>query len=503
MKEIYRSERSEAMADIYKDVMYDYCAILIISILIITTILRRMVKGKVNRSFMEVLVVAWLAVLFDVWARYLDNLGVQQMVTKYAVHMGYLVLSSFAMPFYIAYVVSMTDTWHLFKAKRFLTFLSLLPVFAITAMIVVSPATKWIFYINAECEYTRGRYFSLIYVCTVIYVIYGLIYLGIFRKMFRRRYLVPLGIVFAAAIANTVIRFFYPTAVVEMLCMAIGLMFISLMLQRPEERLDMITGLDKMTAYMDDMRHAFRTRKPIHIIMVNITNYASLRELLGYGKCMQVMAGISEYMMRLDKEKKSKAAMYYLGQGKFRYVLEDTLSDHVPDIAEEINRTLKTCFVINQMSVNFIANICIADCPEDVSASPAQQASPPHFLCHHRDTSRRCARPAGLHVQAAHFHPGSVPDSSRHALPYCIYHPVGSLPAPDSPSHVPHRRVPSSTHQPHSRFRHFWYEIHYTAASRYNRNSPSHHDSDIASDQNHIVPSATPRIPPIASIHQV
>lgn len=63
------------MADIYKDVMYDYCAILIISILIITTILRRMVKGKVNRSFMEVLVVAWLAVLFDVWARYLDNLG--------------------------------------------------------------------------------------------------------------------------------------------------------------------------------------------------------------------------------------------------------------------------------------------------------------------------------------------------------------------------------------------------------------------------------------------
>lgn len=133
------------MADIYKDVMYDYCAILIISILIITTILRRMVKGKVNRSFMEVLVVAWLAVLFDVWARYLDNLGVQQMVTKYAVHMGYLVLSSLAMPFYIAYVVSMTDTWHLFKAKRFLTFLSLLPVFAITAMIVVSPATKWIF----------------------------------------------------------------------------------------------------------------------------------------------------------------------------------------------------------------------------------------------------------------------------------------------------------------------------------------------------------------------
>ena len=355
------------MGVIYKNVNYDYCAMLIISILIITTILRRMVKGKVNRSFLEVLVVAWLTILFDIWAVHLDNLGVQQVFTKYVAHMGYLVLHSLEMPFYITYVVAMTDTWHLFKAKRLLAFLSSFPVLVITGLILTSPATIWIFYINAQYEYTRGKYFTLLYVCAVIYLIYGLVYLGIHRKMFRRRYLVSLGIVFVAEIAGVVIQYFYPTSLVEMLCMSIGLLFISLMLQRPEERLDVVTGLNKITAYMDDMRQAFRTRKPIHIIMVNITNYASLCELLGYGKCMKMMAGVSEYMMRLDKEKKSKAAMYYLGQGKFRYVLEDTLSDHVPDIAEEINRTLKTCFVINQMSVNFIANICIADCPEDVS----------------------------------------------------------------------------------------------------------------------------------------
>lgn len=355
------------MGVIYKNVNYDYCAMLIISILIITTILRRMIKGKVNRSFLEVLVVAWLTILFDIWAVHLDNLGVQQVFTKYVAHMGYLVLHSLEMPFYITYVVAMTDTWHLFKAKRLLAFLSSFPVLVITGLILTSPAAKWIFYINAQYEYTRGKYFTLLYVCAVIYLIYGLVYLGIHRKMFRRRYLVSLGIVFVAEIAGVAIQYFYPTSLVEMLCMSIGLLFISLMLQRPEERLDVVTGLNKITAYMDDMRQAFRTRKPIHIIMVNITNYASLLELLGYGKCMQMMAGISEYMMRLDKEKKLKAAMYYLGQGKFRYVLEDTLSDHVPDIAEEINRTLKACFVINQMSVNFITNICIADCPEDIS----------------------------------------------------------------------------------------------------------------------------------------
>lgn len=364
---MYGSERRGAMGVIYKNVNYDYCAILIISILIITTILRRMIKGKVNRSFLEVLVVAWLTILFDIWAVHLDNLGVQQMFSKYVAHMGYLVLHSFAMPFYITYVVAMTDTWHLFKAKKLFAFLSSFPVLVITALIVVSPATKWIFYINAQYEYTRGKYFTLLYACAVIYLIYGLVYLGIHRKMFRRRYLVSLGIVFAAEIVGVVIQYFYPTALVEMLCMSIGLLFISLMLQRPEERLDVVTGLNKITAYMDDMRQAFKTKKPIRIIMINITNYASVRELLGYGKCMQVMAGVSDFMMRLDKEKNLRSEMYYLEQGKFRFVLEENRFDQVWDIAKKINRIMKENFVINQMAVNMITNVCIADCPEDIS----------------------------------------------------------------------------------------------------------------------------------------
>ncbi len=281
--------------------------------------------------------------------------------------MGYLVLHSFAMPFYITYIVAITDTWHLFKAKRLLAFLSSFPVLVITGLILSSPATKWIFYFNAEYEYTRGKYFTLLYACAVIYLIYGLIYLGIHRKMFRRRYLVSLGIVFAAEIMGVVIQYFYPTALVEMLCMAIGLLFISLMLQRPEERIEVVTGLNKITAYMDDMWHSFNTKKPMRIVMINITNYPAVRELLGYGKCMQVMAGVAKYMMQLDKEKKLNAEMYYLEQGKFRFVIEENRFNQVWDVAGKINQIMKENFVINQMAVNMITNVCIADCPDDIS----------------------------------------------------------------------------------------------------------------------------------------
>ncbi len=355
------------MEGIYKNINYDLCAILIISILIATTILRRMIKGKVNRSFLEVLVVAWLSILFDIWAVHLDNLGEQQMFTKYVAHMGYLVLHSLAMPFYITYVIAMTDCWHLFKAKRLFAFLSSLPALVTIALLVSSPATKWIFYINGQYEYTRGEYFILLYVCAAIYMIYGLVYLAMHRKMLRRRYLVSLNLVFVAEVIGVIIQYFHPRALIEMLCMAIGLLFISLMLQRPEERLDVVTGLNKITAYMDDMRQAFMTKKPIRIIKLNITNYASVRELLGYEKCMQAMTGVSEYMMQLDKKKDLRSEMYYLEQGKFRFVLEEKRFDRVWDVAKEINRFMKKSFVINQMAVNMITNVCITDCPEDIS----------------------------------------------------------------------------------------------------------------------------------------
>ena len=87
-----------------KNLNFDYCAIIIITILFVTTILRRMVKGKLNRCFIELLVVAWLTVFFDIWAVNLDNLEAAQIFSKNVAHMGYLVFHSLAMPFYVAIV---------------------------------------------------------------------------------------------------------------------------------------------------------------------------------------------------------------------------------------------------------------------------------------------------------------------------------------------------------------------------------------------------------------
>lgn len=362
---MYGSERKGVIH--IKNLNFDYCAIVIITILLVTTILRRMVKGKLNRCFIEVLVVAWLTIFFDIWAVNLDNLGIEQTFSKYVAHMGYLVLHSLSMPFYVTYIIAMTDTWHRFREKRLLVFLSTFPELVMIALTVTSPVTKWIFYIDESYNYVRGPYFELLYICAAMYMVYGIVYLVLHRQMFRLRHSVSIGIVFVAVAIGIVIQYFRPEILIEMFCMSGGLMVLSFMIQRPEERLEVVTGLDKVTAYMEDMQQAFSTKKPMRIIMVNITNYASVRELLGYGKCMRAMEGVAAYMVRLDKEMDLQAALYNLEQGKFRFVVEEKRFQNVWDAAVEMNRIMKENFVINQMAVNMITNVCIADCPQDIS----------------------------------------------------------------------------------------------------------------------------------------
>lgn len=352
---------------IQKNLSFHYCAIVILLILIMTTIMRRMVKGRVNRSFLLLLVITLLTDILDIWAVHLDNLHGMQILAKQAAHMCYLIVHSLTIPVCIIYILNLTDTWHLLRKKKVVMFAAFLPILVTIGMILVNPFTKQIFYLNENYDYTRGEFFYVLYACAAIYLILGIVSLIVFRKLMRRRYLLSLGVVYISEIIAVCVQLAHPEHLVEMFGMAAGLLFVSLMIQRPEEKIDIVTGLNKLTAYIEAMKRSFLNKKPMRIIMVSITNYATIRELTGYDKNMEVMKRIAQYLEDLNREKKLGADLYYLERGKFRLVVEERAFDKVRDVAAIINERMKQSIVINQMAVNLVTNICIVDCPEDIS----------------------------------------------------------------------------------------------------------------------------------------
>lgn len=350
-----------------KLIYFDYCALLILSILLISTIFRGMTKGKLNRCFLTMLIVSILAAIADIAAVTLDNMGYGHVMAKYVSHTLYLILHNCMTPLYAIYLIEQTNTGHKIYRKLSQKILFFLPIGLIVLLLLINPFRHIVFYLDENTTYVRGSLFFMFYVTVAFYIIFGMVNLHRYRKLFSRHRYIVLMFVFPVMTISVLIQLFYPRVLVEMFAGACGFLFISTMIQRAEENLDTETGLGKLSAYARDMKQIFTTKKPIAIILVNVTNYESLRSMLGYEGMNKVLRAIADELVKLNKKQKIEAEMYYLGVGKFRFVVDDRHFDKTEETAQILNTLLKKDFLWNQMELALTPCVCIAKCPQDIS----------------------------------------------------------------------------------------------------------------------------------------
>lgn len=345
---------------------FDYCALIILIILIVSTLLRNMFRGRVNRFFFALLVLSFITTGADICAVTLDNLGSGNIMWKYAAHTLYLLFHSCATPLYITYIVALSDTWHIVRKNLAIQILLFIPIVTIFILLLSNIFVHKLFYFDTDDTYTRGPLFFILYVVAVIYFLFGYIYLMHYRKLFSMRKYTALIAVFPLMLLATAFQMFYPGILVEMFVNAVSLLYICQFVQRPEEILDMDTGLQNLSSYVNDITRATLTKKQNKIIMINVTNYEVVRKMVGYENTIKMLKKISDMICVLSDSLSLKADLYYLGSGKFRIVTGSATFDKVPDAAEKINAAMKPNFSINQMEINLIACVCIADCPGDI-----------------------------------------------------------------------------------------------------------------------------------------
>lgn len=350
-----------------KIVYFDYCAFILLLVLLITTIYRKMVRGKLNHFFLLVIVVTLIAATADVCALNLDRLGAGNVLAKHIAHSVYLLAHNSTIPFYIIYLFAITDTWHVLHQKRWLSIGVALPYAVMLIFMVSNPFTNFIYYLNGNDAYTRGSGFIFLYVLSAFYVLYGFLYLWRFRTLFSGPRFYILLSMFPLMMIVAAIQFFFPRMVLELFVGAIALTYISMMVQRPEELVDSETGLFKLSAYVRSMQNSSITKKPMEIIMLNIINYQVVFDMLGYDNMNRLLRSIANQLNALNKNRHTYAELYYLGQGKFRIVMDNRHFEQTAETALLVCRALKPGISLNQMEINLVAHVCIARYPEDIS----------------------------------------------------------------------------------------------------------------------------------------
>ncbi len=349
-----------------KIVYFDYCALVLLCVLIITTISRKMTHGKQNRRFLYIMLVIMVTTVADVCAITLDMIGPGHVLAKHISHTVYLLAHAATTPCYIIYLFTLTDVWHRMHGRRFQSMLIFLPFLCAAVLMLLNSFNHKMYYLDEADTYTRGEWFIVLYVVAAVYTIWGVVHLCRYRKQFTPGQFAALFSIFPISVAVALIQFLQPRYVVELYANAIALAFVSMVVQRPENLLDADTGLGKLSAYVANVRNASMTSKPMEIIMLNIVNYNIIFDMLGYQGTNSMLRSIANQLVALNKKQSAAAEFYYLGQGKFRIVMDSDHFGKTEEIAHAVCRAMRPSFVQNQMLLNLVTHVCIARYPEDI-----------------------------------------------------------------------------------------------------------------------------------------
>ncbi len=349
-----------------KIIYFDVCAFFLVLILLISTISRKMVSGRENRYLLYTIISTFLTTIFDIWALVVDNMSSDFIIQKYTSHTLYIFFHSLTIPIYIAYIVALTDTWHLIKSNIINIILLDVPFLVICILLIANLFNEKVFSLNDEFKYTRGPWLTIIYACCFLYAAFGIYYICTYKDLLKKKRFFALLSVFVLIITATILQMLFPHFPIEMFATSISLLIITIAIQRPEENIDIITGLHNMSDYSSDIKRSYSNVKVFDIILINVTNFHSIRDFLGYEKINDLLAEIANRLRELNKKFKVHADLYYLEKGKFRFVIDTKYREQSEDIAKCINEVFMSDFIVNHMHINLITQVCLCRCPYDV-----------------------------------------------------------------------------------------------------------------------------------------
>ena len=347
-----------------KNISFNIAALILLIVLLHSCYIRKMTRGISNRLFMILMLDTIASTIFDIVAVSLDNAQSNNTTALYIGHFGYLLTHFLSAPLYLLFVISLTDTWHKLRKNIILQVILLAPFVAMVGALIANAANHLVF--SVENGYKRGPLFNLMYIGAVIYVIVGIVYIVRYGSLLGRTKIITTSTFVPVELAAMVVQMIHPVSRLEMFGGAIGLLIVSVGIQRPEDYIDSFTQLTKYSAYVYDMKRAAYNNKHVNIIMLNLGKFQSIQTMVGFDSAMQALREVANKIREINKRMHGYADMYYLDNGRFRVVFWGKNYDKAESIAEVLNQELKEGIDINGLHLHLTPYIVLARYPEEL-----------------------------------------------------------------------------------------------------------------------------------------
>lgn len=344
----------------------DIAALAVLVLILVSQLTRKMSRGTSNKVFIALVVLTMLGGCLDIWAVTMDNMGVGNYSLRMLAYTLFHIINDATTPLLLVYVISLSSTWETVARNKWLSLVMILPYMADVVLMIAN-------YFNGFLFYYDNGILIMTDICAIpysiagVYLVIGAIHLIRYRKLFSKRTMVGMALMIPVMGAAELIRELFPDIMIMVFAGAVGLLMMSVLIQRPEDVIDTFTGLRNYSAYAEDMKKHFLTRSHFTVILINIANYDSLLKMLGYDKSNELLKLITKRLLEQNSTTKSHATAYYLDRGRFRVVVNSLYRNTAEQLAGLIHDTLRQSVKLDRYDLNLIPYVVIANCPEDIT----------------------------------------------------------------------------------------------------------------------------------------
>lgn len=350
---------------------FHICAALVLIFLIVSVAGRKMKSGAAGRCFMFLLIITLATTVCDMLSVSMNVAAeagrLPSLFLLYLFNTLYLLLHNLTIPAYMLFVIALTNTWHKLKNNRCMIAAMTVPSLCMIIALLTNLFTNKIFYFDQNHVYHRGSFMLVLYVLAFINMVVCTVYLFKYKKLFSSQKFIALISMLPLEFLAVIIQWFVPDLLVEMFANAVALFLVLTTVQRPEEIQESVTMLKNFSAYATDVRQDFSNSKPFTTIIINISNFFALHQILGYDGANELLKITAEKLSEIDRELNTRAQLYHIQKGRFRFVVCGGQIDMADTAAERINEELKKSINVSGLELNLLAYVCITKCPEDIS----------------------------------------------------------------------------------------------------------------------------------------
>ena len=279
-----------------KNIFFDVCAIPCYLLTLWTCYVRKLTKGNANRLFILLTCMSLFCAAADLWMEFVWNpvpLSRGEVILGSTLSYAYKLLRNASLVIYLIYIFAVTRTEYRLQSRG-TRLLLWMPYTVIVITLLQNLITHNVFAVTAEGGYARGPMLMILYVISFLYAFVGAGYCIYCKRYLVSSKWVALISVYVLTFAGVLIQMLMPQYLVEMFFTAIGLMFIMLLIMRPEETMDGKGIVRDWSAYQVTLRRALGSGRHFQVVVVQIVNAAEIRAYLGdktFQSCIETIAG--------------------------------------------------------------------------------------------------------------------------------------------------------------------------------------------------------------------